>query len=329
MKILEYPKAVALKPTDVFLLDGPDGTRGITAEKLAEALGAVGDGSGLVENINLGALAETNLLKKGDALLVETTDGNRRCLLKEDLFWNLLEVSDHGGGFSDILHGNYYRHKNLGSVYTDAQKEAIRTATYHDLFVGDYWEIGGYVWDIVDINYFIKTGNAENQILVQHLAIMPRTHLYVYKMNQTNTTSTGYRNSYLFNSGLQIALNIINGAFGEAHILPRTELISYACDSQGNVSSEGFAGTIKVSLPSLYMMFGHGLSGNYLGSTMEAEQLALMRMHPYYTFVRDTACWLRDPVNETNFAATSAFGGFENAAATTGNGVRPVFGLIA
>lgn len=328
MKILEYPKAGALKPTDVFLLDGPDGTRGITAENLAEALGAVGDGSGLVENINLGALAETNLLEKGDALLVSKgPSGNRSYILKEDLFWNLLEVSNHG--YNDVLHSNYYRHKDLGSVVTEEQFAAISNGTYHDLFVGDFWTIGGYVWDIVDINYFVQTGNAENPILVQHLAIMPRTHLYVYKMNETNTTGTGYRNSYLFNSGLQIALNIINGAFGEAHILPRTELISYACDSQGNVSSEGFAGGVKVSLPSLYMMFGHGLSGNYLGSTMEAEQLTLMRMHPYYTFVRNSACWLRDPVNGTNFAATSGFGGFENAAATTGNGVRPVFGLIA
>lgn len=327
MKILEYPRAGALKPTDVFLLDGPDGTRGITAENLAEALGAVGDGSGLVNNIHLGALAETDLLKKTDAILVETADGNRRAVTNANLYWQLTDIGKAPYA-SDVGSRTRFRRKNLGSVVTDAQYARIKEGSFFDLYVGDYWEIGGNAWDIVDINYWFNMGDEGAPMTTPHLVIMPRNHLFTYGMNETNTTSTGYRNSAMFNNGLPMAYNIIKGAFGDSHIMRRTELISYACDSSGNIASEGFVGGIVVSIPSSYMMFGHAVSNNYLGGTLDVDQLALMQMHPYYAFVRGAACWLRDPVNGVAFAATSHLGGYMGPDATSQLGVRPVFGLV-
>ena len=53
---------------------------------------------------------------------------------------------------SPINHRNIFRGKNLGSAVTEEQKTAIQSGTFDDLFVGDYWEIDGVKWRIVDMD---------------------------------------------------------------------------------------------------------------------------------------------------------------------------------
>ena len=40
-------------------------------------------------------------------------------------------------------HNSIYRGKNLGSSVTQEQWNAIEAGTFDDLYIGDYWVIGG------------------------------------------------------------------------------------------------------------------------------------------------------------------------------------------
>lgn len=226
---------------------------------------------------------------------------------------------------------NTFRGKNLGSVYTDEQKAAVAAGTFDDLFIGDYWVIDSVTWRIVDINYWLNTG--DTSCTTPHLVIMPDSQLYTGKMNSENTTAGGYVGSEMYKTGLNQAKEMINSAFGESYILNHREYLTNAV-TDGHDSGGGWFNS-TVELPSEIMMYssyifnpaGNGTFVPYR-YTIDKTQLALMMMYPRFINPARQIQWLRNVVSGANFAIVGDNGYASENLASNNRGVRPVFGLI-
>ena len=81
-------------------------------------------------------------------------------------------LSSSGGAPMPYTNNNGgIRGKNLGNSYTAEQKAAIATGTFDDIYVGDYWEISGIKYYIVDIDYYMGFGSP--QATEHHVIIFP------------------------------------------------------------------------------------------------------------------------------------------------------------
>lgn len=151
-------------------------------------------------------------LSQGDKLIVETPDGTKKIDGS-----NIVKDSDNVITLDPvILHRNTYRGKNLGTTFTDEQKEAIANGTFDDLYVGDYWNINGYTWRIADIDFFIDSLKPSDyeKITNHHLVMIPDFGLYKTKM-LNDSTIPGYVNGVFNTSTKNQAINLIKSSFGE------------------------------------------------------------------------------------------------------------------
>lgn len=260
-------------------------------------------------------------------LLVDGNDGTKHVNAVNAILLALGFHSVHN-------HRQIFRGKNLGSTVTQAQKTAIENGTFDDLWLGDYWEINGVKWRIVDFDYWYGTGDTE--FTNHHLVIMPDTNLATAAMNASAVTTGGYAGSQMYTTNMASAKSTITGTFGEMVLAHREYLI--------NTVTSGYpsAGTwmdSSVELPNEPMIFGSYIytpSGN--GSinvklyTASATQLALFRVCPQFINKPDGATsrisyWLRDVVNATSFVRVSSYGAPQDTSATQSYGVRPVFAI--
>ncbi len=226
---------------------------------------------------------------------------------------------------------NTFRGKNLGSAYTDDQKAQVRAGTFNDLFIGDYWVINGVTWRIVDINYWLNTG--DTNCTTPHLVIMPDQKLYITKMNKTNITTGGYVGSQMYTANLANAKTLVNSAFGSANILNHREYLTNAVTN--GYPSAGVWYDSTVELPNEIMMYGSLVftpagDGSFVPNryTIDKTQLALMKMYPMFINPGRYWYWLRDVVSSAHFARVGTDGAADYYYASTSLGVRPVFGLI-
>ena len=287
MKITDYPSVTELAENDTFLVDGPDGTRQITAKDLSSAMFSGGDES-------------------------------------KDIF-DILDKS-----FKGPARRMLWRGKNLGGAVTDKQYDQIGSGDFQGLFLGDYWEIDGRIWRIVDFDYWLGTGDVE--CTTHHLVIMPDRQLYTEKMNATDVTTGAYVNSVMYKTGLTNAKTVVDGAFMTAHILDHREYLQNATTS-GYASAGAWMGS-TVELPNEVMMYGSYIftpagSGAIVVSrqTVNKGQLAGMMANPMLISPHRENQWLRDVVSATSFARLNLSGIADSLGASNAAGVRPVFGI--
>ena len=72
--------------------------------------------------------------------------------------------------------------QNLGSYLTTAQKANIENGSFSGLYPGDYWEIDGTRWYIIDYDYYMKftPNDGTPPCTKHHLVVMP---IKVFKVN--------------------------------------------------------------------------------------------------------------------------------------------------
>ena len=70
-------------------------------------------------------------------------------------------------------HNGIFRGKNLGTSVTQGQWTAIQNGTFDDLYIGDYWVIGGFNWRIAAFDYYLNCGDAS--FTSHHAVIVPDT----------------------------------------------------------------------------------------------------------------------------------------------------------
>lgn len=321
MKITDYEKVQALAASNIFLLDGPNGTKTIAADALAKALIGLLSSKDFIGGVNLSELTQINELVSGNKLLVGTTDGNK-AIAAEDALFAMLD------GFAPVeLRRVLFRGKNLGTALTAVQKAAIKDGSFKGMFLGDYWSIGGRIWRIVDMDYWYNCG--DTAFTSHHLVIMPDEALYNAQMNTTNVTTGGYVGSAMYKSNLANAKTIVNAAF-QGSVLTHRE---YLCNAVANGRPSGGAWfDSSIELPNEPMMYGHPhFSPTSDGSTVPSihtiskTQLALFMVCPRFIVNRSYNQWLRDVVSSAYFAHVNGHGNADYGNASYSLGVRPVF----
>ena len=284
MKMTDYEAIQTLVGSNIFIVDGPDGTKSIRADILAKAI--------------------LDLMSAEDVTAV----------VKSQL--------------APEMHRNIFRGKNLGSTVTAQQLANIRNGTFEDLFVGDYWVINSVTWRIVDINYWLRCGDAN--FTKPHLVIMPDNPLYNAQMNAEDTTAGGYAGSTMYVSNLNDAKTIVATAFGGA-VLTHREYLTNAVSNGYPSAGAWYDSTVE--LPNECMMYGShiftaGGDGSFVPAryTINKSQLALFKLVPKFIHNRQLF-WLRDVVSAARFADVSGNGLAYYAGASYSLGVRVVFGI--
>lgn len=224
-------------------------------------------------------------------------------------------------------HNSIYRGKNLGTTVTEEQWEAISSGTFTDLYIGDYWVIGGVNWRIAAFDYYLNCG--DTSFTKHHAVIVPDTCLYSAQMNTTNVTTGAYKGSAMYTANLTQAKSTINSAFGSSHVLSHRIYLSNAT-SNGRASAGEWTDS-TVDLMCEHMVYGSGIfspvsDGSNVPNNYRVEkgQLPLFALEPSRICNRDT-WWLRDVITAAAFALVDDYGLANYNAAPTSHGVRPAF----
>lgn len=231
-------------------------------------------------------------------------------------------------------HNMVYRGKALGGSVTSEQWAAIKAGTFKDLFLGDYWSIGGVDYLIAAFNYWLTCGDTACN--TNHLLVVPRNNLYTAGMNSSNITTGGYVGSEMYKTGLAQAKTTINNAFGSAHILNHRQYLVNAVTSGAPTGTDWYDSTVE--LMNENMVYGgrqfspmpNGATDPWTtcrNYTIDKSQLPLFHLAPWLICNRQWY-WLRDVVSAAAFALVHSYGNADCYNASDAYGVRPVVGLI-
>ena len=254
-----------------------------------------------------------------DVLLKDGTNGTKKILATD-------AASEFAGMVSAVNHRNVYRGKNLGTSVSSAQKAAIQSGSFDDLFIGDYWVINGVTWVITDMDYFYNCG--DTPFTKHHLVIVPNSSLYNAQMNELNVTTGGYVGSKMYTENLDSAKVTISAAFGDMVLSHREYLTNAVTD--GYPSADGWFDS-TVELMNEIMVYGtyiHAPANNGVTTpknhTVAKQQLALFAINPR-AINNKNAIWLRDVVSAARFAYVGSYGNASDNGASNSFGVRPEF----
>lgn len=224
-------------------------------------------------------------------------------------------------------HNSIYRGKNLGTTVTEEQWEAISSGTFTDLYIGDYWVIGGVNWRIAAFDYYLNYG--DTSFTKHHAVIVPDTCLYNAQMNTTSVTTGAYKGSAMYTANLAQAKSTINSAFGSSHVLSHRIYLSNAT-SNGRASAGEWTDS-TVDLMCEHMVYGSGIfspvsDGSNVPNNYRVEkgQLPLFALEPSRICNRAT-WWLRDVITAALFAVVGDGGDAYYFTASNSSGVRPAF----
>ena len=223
-------------------------------------------------------------------------------------------------------HNAIYRGKNLGSSVTAAQYAEIAAGTFKDMYIGDYWTIGGVNYRIAAFDYYLNCGDTNTT--AHHVVLVPDTNLYSHVMNDTNITTGAYVGSKMYTEGLEQAKTTIKAAFS-GHVLSHRIYLSNAT-SNGKASAGAWVDS-EVDLMCEHMVYGNGVFSPVSdGSTIpnnyrvEKSQLPLFQHEPSRICNR-ASWWLRDVISASYFACVPYGGDANYSYASLSRGVRPAF----
>ena len=263
--------------------------------------------------------------------------GYRTAVAQDAIDAGLLPIVNSAGA-----HNGIYRGKYLGTSVTAEQYAAIGAGTFDDLYIGDYWTIGGVNYRVAAFDYWLHCGDTE--CTTHHIVVVPDACLYNAQMHNTtsgaytdgaanNPVTGAYVGSDMYTTNLAQAKTTISNAFGAAHILNHREYLKNAVN--GNYETGGAWYDSTVELMTEQMVYGGKIfancmqAGNWAAQyTIDKSQLPLFALEPSRICIR-AHWWLRDVASSTGFASVSTYG-FANANSSSDpRGVRPAFGIKA
>ena len=226
-------------------------------------------------------------------------------------------------------HNAIYRGENLGTSVTAAQWAAIANGTFADLYIGDYWVIGGVTWRIAAFDYYYKTG--DTPCTTHHVVIVPDTNLYTHVMNDTNTTTGGYIGSKMYTTGLSAAKTTINNAFGSAHVLNHRRFLKNAVTNDYESAGSWYDSTVE--LMTEQNVYGGKIFANCMqGANWAARHTVDKSQYPLFAHRPDMISnrqlfWLRDAASTVYFCNVAVDGLANADTASIAGGVRPAFSI--
>ena len=231
-------------------------------------------------------------------------------------------------------HNAIYRGKSLGSTVTTAQYAAIKAGTFDDLYIGDYWTIGGV--RIAAFDYYLNSG--DTSCTTHHVVIVPDTCLYNAQMHNTrsggyesgaaNTTAGGYVGSDMYKSNLEQAKTTIKSAFS-GHVLKHRIYLTNAV-ANGRASGGAWCDS-EVDLMCEQMVYGSGIfspvsDGSNVPANYRVEKSQLPLFQPVFLGEELLATTFANHIHTASrFALVDYDGNAGYHAASHSNGVRPAF----
>lgn len=268
-------------------------------------------------------------LTEDDVILIKNANGVKKSTiakLKELINASVSEeiaplLYNNAGAHNGIYRGMY-----LGDHVTDEQYAAISAGTFEDLYIGDYWTIGGINYRIAGFDYYLNCGDTATT--KHHVVLVPDTCLYNAQMNTSNVTTGGYVGSAMYTANLASAKSTIKAAFS-GHVLNHRIHITNAVsngrpsggtwyDSEVDLMCEEMVYGCHIFAP---VSDGTNVPNNY---KVEKSQLPLFALNHSLIGIRATY-WLRDVVTAAFFAAVSSNGNADYVSASYSLGVRPAF----
>lgn len=232
-------------------------------------------------------------------------------------------------------HNAIYRGKYLGTSVTAAQYAAIAAGTFDDLYIGDYWTIGGVNWRIAAFDYFLNNG--DTACTDHHVVIVPDTCLYNAQIHSTSSgdwesgadiTDGGYVGSAMYTANLEQAKTTIKSAFS-GHVLKHRIYLTNAVANGRAFNGEWYDS--EVDLMCEQMVYGSGVfspvsDGSNIPANyrVEKSQLPLFQHEPSRICNR-VAWWLRDVISASDFARIDYRGCADRLGTSNSLGVRPSF----
>lgn len=225
-------------------------------------------------------------------------------------------------------HNGIFRGKNLGTSVTQGQWTAIQNGTFDDLYIGDYWVIGGVTWRIAAFDYYLNCG--DTSFTSHHVVIVPDTSLYTHNMNDTNTTTGAYIGSKMHIEGLDQAKTQIQSAFESSHVLTHRLLLTNATSNGYALSGVWVDSTVDLMCENMVygsLIFSPVSNGTNISYNQRVEkgQLPLFALAPQYIHNRNASYWLRDVISSVSFARVTNSGAADYHYASLALGVRPAF----
>lgn len=292
MRVKDYEKVNTLNAGDILLIDGERGVKSMEPKVMH------------------------------DILLDETANSE---------YWARINQFCNESPQPNALRKRFYRGWHLGDTLTDAQKAAIRSNKFDNMFVGDYWIKNGRTWRIWDFDYWMLKGDIS--CTTPHILVGPDSNLYSHVMNDTNTTEGAYKGSKMATGGgLTQAYDMLAADFGAAYLLNHREWVTNAV-TNGRPSGGEWVDSNMI-LMNEFMVYGHSvflpsndgtnIPYNY---TIDTNQLAIFQLRPEYQNQERSWYWLRDVVSAAYFADVSSTGRANYDGASYSGGVRPVCGI--
>ena len=284
-----------------------------------------------------------NVTTEGSLLSAAAMDNIETGIETLDLLFDVTTGHNHDGtnskkiSFPNIIdtpfinnagaHNSIYRGISLGTSVSAAQYTAIAAGTFDDMYIGDYWTIGGVVWRIWHFNYYYNVGDAN--CTTPHVTIVPDTCLYNAQMNATDVVTGAYAGSAMYTTNLAQAKTAINAAFGEAHILSHRVLLTNVVSENAATSWAWYDSTVE--LLTEHQVYGARAFGapanNGYGIASQDGQFAAASLHHAIIHNRNNY-WLQDVVSATGFAGVDLTGRAGYGDASYSLGVRPAFSII-
>lgn len=140
------------------------------------------------------------------------------------------------------IHNQIFRGKHLGDRMTNAQQQAIKTGSFDDLWLGDYWVRNNVRYTIAGFNYWLGQAGITNS----HVVILARGLFDSVKFSTGNMTDV--RTTYIISNVVNVtALNRFVDVFGSDKIMSRPHNYVNHFDGSGvpdNVATD----SVKMSL---------------------------------------------------------------------------------
>lgn len=146
--------------------------------------------------------------------------------------------------------------QNLGTVLTAAQKSAIESGTFADIYPGDYWVINGVKWYVIDYDYYMRftPHDGTPACTKHHVVVVPEKMFPISKTINSdlaiaNKVSHGTDSPFIIETVpyLNQAGNLSGGAFNKKYFFtsklttndgfdfqnPGTDAINFAISAWG------------------------------------------------------------------------------------------------
>lgn len=208
-----------------------------------------------------------------------------------------------------------YRGQNLGGSVTAAQLNAIRNGTFvtssgQEMWLGDYWSVGGVQYQIAHFNYFYRMmNNWPNNHAGQWHIVVVATHSGTSAIHYTGNGGggRGYLDSRIRGTYMPALMTIIRDRLGNNAIRQTGDMLTQSATTGVAGSFEMVWTSFLGQLMTATQVFG--TPANTYGADSQAygnRQFALFRESSRDIRAMNGArYWLRSPTGASTFACVT------------------------